>query len=118
MLAITTDGEMIRYVIAVALVLPITAHAEVTAEQQREHQCGIEGLVFQMAATWRDSNFTPQYAYDYLRKAKYGVDDAFIKRAVNLVYFDDKFAGVPGSVMNQTITQSCINPPKQWQPVQ
>lgn len=104
---------MLRCLFAIALVLPIVAHAD-----QREHECAMKGLTFQMAATWRDSRFSPQQAFDYIRNANYGVDDEFIKRAVNLVYFDDKFSGVPGEAMNQAITQACISPPPQWKPVQ
>jgi hypothetical protein len=109
---------MIRCLIAVALAMPITAHAEITPEQQRLHECGMKGLAFQMAATFRDSGFSPQYSADYLRRAKYdGADDAFIKKAVNLVYFDDRFADARGAVLAQQITQACFRP-KQWKPVE
>lgn len=108
---------MLRYCIAIALSIPIAVHAE--SAQQRIHECGMKGLTFQMAATFRDGGFSPQYSFDYLHREKYdGIDDAFIKNAVNLVYFDEKYAGIPGAVMNDAITQDCINLPKQWKPVQ
>jgi hypothetical protein len=88
------------------------------SEQQRMHECAMKGLTFQMAAVWRDSGRSPQYAFDYIQKAHYGMDDAFIKRAVNLVYFDDRFAGIPPAALEGSITQACIFPPRQWNPVQ
>lgn len=109
---------MLRYLIAIALAMPIAARAEVPADQQRLRECGMKGLVFQMAATFRDSGFSPQYSFDYLHRAKYdGVDDAFIKKAVNLVYFDEHFADARGPVLAQQIIQACFHP-NQWKPVQ
>jgi hypothetical protein len=109
---------MLRYVIAIALALPIAAQAEVTADQQRMHECGMEGLVFQMAATFRDSGWSAQYSYDYLRKARYdGVDDAFIKKAVNLVFFDEHFAYARGAMLAQQVIQACYQP-SQSRPVE
>jgi hypothetical protein len=109
---------MIRCLIAAALAMPIAAHAEASADQQRLHECGMKGLAFQMAATFRDSGFSPQYSADYLRRAKYdGTDDAFIKKAVNLVYFDDHFTDARGPVLAQQITQACFRP-NHWKPVE
>lgn len=118
----TTGEKMIRYLIAAALMLPIAAHADAPSDQQRLHECGMKGLVFQMAATWRDTGWSPQKAYDYLARERAhgqyaGVDDGFIKKAVNLVYFDDHFADARGPVLAQQITQSCFRP-NQWKPVE
>ena len=132
---------MIRYFLAFAFVMPVTVQAQnyfsqtpfsvprrgesapppVGAqhpERHGMHECAMKGLTFQMAAVWRDSGRSPQYALDYIQKAHYGMDDAFIKRAVNLVYFDDRFAGITGNVLSQAITRSCISPPPQWVPVE
>jgi hypothetical protein len=132
---------MIRYLLAISFVTPVTANAQnyfentpfsiskksessppfagaQHSEQKRMHECAMKGLTFQMAAQWRDARASPQYAFNYIQKAHYGMGDDFIKGAVNLVYFDDRFAGIPGNVLSQTITQSCISPPPKWAPVE
>jgi hypothetical protein len=108
---------MLRYCIAIALLIPVAVHAE--SAQQKIHGCRMKGLTFQMAATYRDGGYSPQYSFDAIHREKYdGIDDAFIKNAVNLVYFDDRYAGIPGAVMSDAITNDCINLPKPWKPAE
>jgi hypothetical protein len=106
---------MLRYCIAIALLIPVAVHAETA--QQRIHGCRMKGLTFQMAATYRDGGYSAQYSFDAIRREKYdGIDDGFIKTAVNLVYFDDRYARIPGAVMSDVITNDCINLPKPCKP--
>jgi hypothetical protein len=98
-------------------IAPQKAQSSASPEQERMHECAMEGLVFSMAASFRDSKWPPQYAFDYLHKAKYdGINDSFLKKAINLVYFDGNFSGAGGSALSQQITEECIKPTN-WKPL-
>ncbi|MBC8752226.1 hypothetical protein OKW43_008303 [Paraburkholderia sp. WC7.3g] len=68
--------------------------------------CINEGRIYVAAAFHRDKGLSPQQAFDSINDqenpsagdtwASDGIPDAFIKHAINLVYFDPKFAHASG----------------------
>lgn len=72
-----------------------------------------------MAAAIRDQSNPPEFAFRAIHQANFDhINDAFIKKAVNLVYFDDRFAQASGYALSQQITSTCMNPHSDWKPIQ
>jgi hypothetical protein len=111
---------MIRYLAALALFVPLMASAQqVSGDKLRE--CGQKAWLFSMAAQFRDSRMPPQEFMKYVSHNHPNplvLDDTYIKRSVNAVYFDDKFAGLSSEVLYSAISEACANPAPQFQPVQ
>lgn len=109
---------MKKSVAIAALVLPALAVAQ-SPEKQRE--CGQKAWLFSMAAQYRDSRLSPQEFMKYVQQNHPNplvLDSAYIKKATNVVYFDERFAGVSSDVLYQSIAEACMNSAPQYQPLQ
>lgn len=85
--------------------------------------CGMKGLVFSAAADARDDGASPKSAFgranQWSRFNSPGVDAAFTKKAVNLVYFDPAFANAGGQRLEFQIKELCLTDGKpKYQPLQ
>lgn len=63
-----------------------------------------------MAAVYRDSSKSPEEALEGLQglaKAA-GLEQRFIKKAINNVYFDGRFAAARGLAFRQQMTDLCL----------
>ena len=106
---------MKRYLIAIAIVIPVTASA-----QQSAAECTNEAVVFNFAATFRDTGMSPQQALASMRAQPSmlrGFSDDLVKNIVDVVYFDPDASRIPHGQMYSAIVRSCMFPPKTYQPL-
>lgn len=85
--------------------------------------CKIEGEIFENIARARDRGVAPDTAYKnvsgYLRSGYEGINEEFLKNAVNTIYFDPEFADAGGPLFRRRMTDRCINNAKQkFQPLE
>lgn len=77
----------------------------------REKKCTSEGGVFYQAAVYRDSNMSPQQSLHLMERANYpGIDESFLKQAINLVYFDPAYVNARGPWFMQQMYRECMHP--------
>ncbi|WP_321905120.1 hypothetical protein [Paraburkholderia tropica] len=111
---------MKKIVVSMLLAMSLGAHAQtVTPDQLRV--CGEKAWLFSMAAQFRDSRLTPQAALSSIhqnRPANFDLDDAYVKRSINAVYFNRDFAGVDSETLYQAVASACAHPQPQYQPLQ
>jgi hypothetical protein len=94
----------------IALVFPLVAHAHVN--------CAAAGVVYQTAASMRDSGMSPQQALGALRPfEKNGVPEENLKKMINTVYFDPAFTNAGGEELRAQMTAFCANPNGGWKPL-
>lgn len=85
--------------------------------------CKMEGEIFENIARARDRGMAPDTAYKntsgYLRSGYQGIDEEFLKNAINTVYFDPEFTDAGGPLFRRRMTDRCINNAKRkFQPLQ
>lgn len=83
--------------------------------------CQLRGEVFSSAAQIRDQGGDPKTAYgvagQYIKPVN-DIDSAYVKKAVNLVFFDPAFANAGGPRLAQQIADLCLNDGKpKFQPL-
>lgn len=102
-----------------AFLASISAHAQEERSQDRQLKCYREGSIFQQAASQRDINLSPQQTFSILKNEKLpGIDEAFIKKAINLVYFNQGFANAGGQALMMQVAQQCMDPNSGFRPLQ
>lgn len=84
--------------------------------------CKMEGEIFENIARARDRGVAPDAAYKntsgYLRSGYQGINEEFLKNAINTVYFDPEFADTAGPLFRRRMTKRCISNAKQkFQPL-
>lgn len=84
--------------------------------------CKMEGEIFETIARDRDQGAPPDVAYKntsgYLRSGYQGIDEAFLKNAINTVYFDPEFSDAGGPLFRRRMTDRCIaNARQKFQPL-
>jgi hypothetical protein len=81
-------------------------------EQQREtNLCLREGAIYQSAASLRDGGVPPQQALHTLSSMEQqGISEAFVKHAINQVYFDPGFANAGGQALGHQVANLCMHP--------
>ena len=88
--------------------------------QELQAKCMREGMLFQNIAGYRDSNVEPQRAYDsfigFARQSYIPDPEAFLKKAINAVYFDEHFADARGQALADQITYMCLDPHGKYSP--
>jgi adenine-specific DNA methylase len=88
--------------------------------QELQARCTREGILFQNIAGYRDSNVEPQRTYDTLigfaRQSYVPDPEAFLKKAINAVYFDERFTGAGGQALADQITYMCLDPHGKYSP--
>jgi len=111
---------MKKTIAVIALAFPLVAQAQdLSADKMRE--CGQKAWLFSMAAQYRDSRLSPQ---EFLKFVEHNhpnplvLSSAYIKKATNAVYFDERFAGVSSDVLYQSVSDACANPAPQYRPLQ
>lgn len=84
--------------------------------------CMMEGQVFKTAASYRDQGMSPTQALaavsGYERIQSGSVTPEFVKKAINLVYFDGGFAAAGGDALSQQMAEACMYPNGRYQPLQ
>lgn len=75
-------------------------------------RCAEEGNVYVNAAHYRDSGWSPENAYPYtLPYLPMDADaPAFVKHAINQVYFDPHFANARGDWFGEQMQVRCLDP--------
>lgn len=101
----------------------IFASFSVTAAPADSVTCKMEGEIFETIARARDRGVPPDTAYKntsgYLRSGYQGIDEKFLKDAINTVYFDPEFADGGGPLFRRRMTNRCLDNAKQkFQPLQ
>jgi hypothetical protein len=105
------------------LVLMLVASFSAVAAPNINVTCKIEGEIFETIATARNRGVAPDVAYKnvsgYLRSGYQGIDEAFLKNAVNTVYFDPEFTDAGGPLFRRRMAERCLNNAKRkFQPLQ
>ena len=102
--------------------------AEGKAKQERDgtappdrYNCWTEATGYMLAASYRDSGFSPQSAVGYLKAAmlqrKPTPPDRWLKKTINMVYFDNSFQGVGSNAMFTAVLQDCLHPDSGYKPL-
>jgi hypothetical protein len=92
-----------------AALLPAFAHAA------DANYCSLLGTVYQNAAYMRDAGNPPEMALQMTAAYKV-VDVATRKKAINLVYFDQRFVNAGGAALQMQVMQACMGQ-RQYQPL-
>jgi len=97
--------------------MPFAASAT-TPGEQKTHDCMFRSLVINNALQWRDNGLTPQDTFARTKNA-FGadVDEAFMKKAINLVYFDQRFAIPASDELQSQLFMECLHPTPAFQPL-
>jgi len=110
---------MKKAIAVAAFVFPVLCQAQgISGDKMRE--CGQKAWLFSMAAQFRDSRQSPQ---EFMKFVEHNhpnplvLSDAYIKRAANAVYFDDEFSSASSDMLYSAISQECMNPTPQYQPL-
>jgi hypothetical protein len=83
------------------------------ADQATQIKCNAIGNAYGMAAQYRDSRLSPQSTADGLTRMLESYPDLghqFAIKVTNLVYFDQRFAGVGGPALVEQMTVQCLDP--------
>lgn len=104
------------------LMLMVLVSLTVSAAPVDSITCKMEGEIFENIARTRDRGAPPDVAYKntsgYLRSGYQGIDDEFLKNAINTVYFDPEFADAGGPLFRRRMTDRCLDNAKQkFQPL-
>ena len=104
---------------AIAFCFVANAYA-VTQEQFLA--CQLKGEVFEQVADSREHNMTPETTYQrvgaYANSGIPSLDKAFIKNAINLVFFDPRFENAYGPRFQKQMTELCLSDGKpRFQPL-
>lgn len=101
------------------LLLPLTGHGQDQNSQEGQRECLIKGSVFQQAAGYRDINISPQDAFKILKGERLsGIDEAFLKKAINHVYFDPNFTYAGGQALMTQVADMCMHPNGKYKPLE
>lgn len=104
--------------ICAALLIPLAVRA---ASSEDQLSCLMEGQAFKVAAQYRDDGTSPTDALSGIAgysKIQHGkVPLPALKNAVNLVFFDSRFAGAGGDALAQQVTEACMYPNGRYQPL-
>lgn len=117
--------------LAIVIVLFATSAVSLADEQSRQHTCFLKANVYRMAAIGRDNGYSPKLALglavnakdeqEWKTKteelAKDGVSIAWMKEAVNQVYFDPHFVNARGQQFFTQMLELCVSPKKQFEPL-
>lgn len=112
---------MFRYLIAISLVVSMSAHADGIAIAKKQQECSQKAWLAETAAMMRDSGLSPQDALKFAKSNHPNplvLSENYMKNAINGIYFDDRLQGIPAGVLSQQIVQMCLNPSPSFQPLQ
>jgi hypothetical protein len=84
---------------------------------RKECYCTYLGTAFQTAARDRDEGMTPQEAFSDVMGYAGVIEVDRLKKAVNLIYFDDAFRYARGRGLQMQIIQACANGVRKFEPV-
>lgn len=92
------------------------------AEDTKFNRCLFAGGVFASSAMYRDHRFAPEEALRSISRdfpnGKYGITEAFVKRVINLIYFDPSYAYAGGDALSAQVRDSCLRDGKpEFQPL-
>jgi len=106
--------------------LSISAFAE-SPQFDKKALCRDIGLAFQSAAYYRDRGSNPEYTFETVKDSfisqskgtsESGITSELIKQAVNLVYFNQRFAYARGNSFAYQMEGNCMRDGKpQFQPL-
>lgn len=92
-----------------------------TKEVVNEQMCEAEATAYRFAVIYRDNGFPPQDAANRIKtslmKGSAVLPDWGIKKAVNFVYFDSRFQGIPQAQMFSGVYQICTHPDMKFEPL-
>ena len=82
------------------------------AQKNKLLDCAIRGEIFSRAAMLRDEGVTPQetlhFTEGYAKSKELQISIAYIKNAINLVYFDPRFTNAGGPNLANQIREDCM----------
>jgi hypothetical protein len=77
-----------------------------------------QGVTYQQAASYRDEGVSPQSAFASLKSLKdQGVNEGFLKGAINRVYFDPGFVNAGGEALRDQMANICLHPQGRFKPL-
>lgn len=97
-------------VLAMAAIPAVAQSAPSDARSDPGFVCFQKGEAYRLAAVYRDSSKSPEEAFagmQGLAKAA-GLEQRFIKKAINNVYFDGRFAAARGTIFRQQMNELCL----------
>jgi hypothetical protein len=112
---------MKKAIVVASFVLPVLCQAQSPKDIE---QCSQKADIFTSAAQARDTGEPPQDFYNFKVQSfnamhdKDGLTIEFIKKAVNLVYFDPQFSQAGGQALYNQALEACLHPRGRYQPVQ
>jgi hypothetical protein len=111
---------MFRYLIAISLLISMSAHADGIAVAKKQQECSQKAWLAETAVMVRDSGLSPQEALKFAKSNHPNplvLDEGYMKRAINDIYFDSRLQGIPGGILSQQIVQMCLYPAPDFQPL-
>jgi len=80
--------------------------------QERNKDCSSKAGAYMTAAMWRDAGVSPQETLARMRNAieEHLVTEAFLKNAINNLYFDPGFSHAGGQGLYDQLYSYCMNP--------
>lgn len=97
-------------VLAMAALPAVSQSASPDARSDPGFVCFQKGEAYRLAAVYRDMSKSPEEALagmQGLAKAA-GLEQRFIKKAINNVYFDGRFAAARGGAFRQQMNDLCL----------
>jgi hypothetical protein len=83
----------------------------VQEQQRKTNLCLREGAIYQSAASMRDSGMPPQQTLRTLSSMEQqGIDETFVKHAINQVYFDPGLTNAGGPALGHQVANLCLHP--------
>lgn len=104
---------MKRVICTLLALVPLMAAAQSTSRDARSDPgfiCFQKGEAYRLAAVYRDSSKSPEEALEGMQGLANaaGLQQSFIKKAINNVYFDGRFAAARGGIFRQQMTDLCL----------
>ncbi|CAE6939172.1 hypothetical protein R69608_05140 [Paraburkholderia nemoris] len=87
-------------------------------QSQVTNFCMTQGVTYQQAASYRDEGMSPQSAFASLKSLKdQGINEGFLKGAINRVYFDPGFVNSGGEALRDQMANMCLHPQGLFKPL-
>ncbi|MBC3870303.1 hypothetical protein [Undibacterium oligocarboniphilum] len=102
----------------ISLLLVMLTYLSLTQAKDNQQICIYKSAVISIAIAERNSGMSPQEALPPLKRfAKDGLSLDWIKKAINLVYFNSAFTNANGEVAGNQVYNQCMRPDFEYKPL-
>jgi len=97
--------------------------AQPQVQEVSEQRCTSEAYAYSQAVAFRNAGYFPAQAFGYIKGGLANsklpmLPDAGIKKAINLVYFDNRMQGIGSAAMMSGVRNICMHPDLRFKPMQ